>query len=248
VLIRLSTLSDVPFDVETQEFWRQHPRFKPTLDSIILNRSFFASRLSPETQKLGLRAPCPTCGLAKKHGLTNRYTQSQKIVFTCPHHGEFEIDLDSPDQIRRLEMNTPLRNLIRVLICSEDERTSWILCTGGDYAGFYQEQLLYRLVEQKPEFPVIFYAPLILDWSGSKLSKSLYVKEGAYRYLVEAGLAYMLDVRILLNAESGCEALYEEVSSWVREPYKLFRSYSLEYLHRALVSRGMVLDSLSNRK
>ena len=55
---------------------------------------------------------------------------------------------------------------------------------------------------------MIFYAPLVLDWSGSKLSKSLYVKEGAYKYLCEAGLGYMLDVNILLDAESGLEALF----------------------------------------
>lgn len=88
---------------------------------------------------------------------------------------------------------------------------------------------------------MIFYAPLVLDWSGSKLSKSLYVKEGAYKYLDEAGLGYMLNVNVLLDAESGLKALFAEVQRWVAEPYKLFRSYSVEYLHRELVSRGMKL-------
>ena len=239
VLERLSLLSSVPYEIRTQDFWRQNPNFGSVLRDIISKRSFFGPRLSPETQKLAIRAPCPLCGLAEKHGLTNQYHNDDKIVFTCPTHGEFEINLHLSDQTKHVEMNTPLRNLVRVLLCREDQDTSWILCTGADYAGFYQEQLCYRLVEQKPGFPMIFYAPLILDWSGSKLSKSLYVKEGAYKYLCEAGLEYMLDVNIFLDTESGFKALFAEVQQWVAEPYRLFRSYSVEYLHRQLVSRGM---------
>ena len=241
VLERLSLLSGVPCEIKTQDFWRQNHNFGRVLRDIISKRSFFGPHLSPETHKLAIRAPCPLCGLAEKHGLTNRYHDDGKIIFTCPNHGEFDINLHLPDQTKHLGLNTPLRNLVRVLLCREDQDTSWILCTGADYAGFYQEQLCYRLIEQKPEFPMIFYAPLVLDWSGSKLSKSLYVKEGAYRYLYEAGLGYMLDVNILLDAESGLEALFAEVQQWVAEPYKIFRSYSIEYLHRELVSRGMKL-------
>lgn len=245
VLERLSLLSGVPCDIKTQDFWRQNPKFGPVLRDIISKRHLFGPRLSPETHKLAIRAPCPLCGLADKHGITNRYHDDDgKIIFTCPTHGEFDVNLHLPDQTKHLGLNTPLRNLVRVLLCKEDPDTSWILCTGADYAGFYQEQLCYRLVEQKPGFPgfpTIFYAPLILDWSGSKLSKSLYVKEGAYKYLREAGLGYMLDVTVLLDAESGLEALFAEVQRWVAEPYKLFRSYSVEYLHRELVSGGMKL-------
>lgn len=244
VLERLSLLSGVPCDVKTQDFWRQNPKFGPVLRDIISKRSLFGPRLSPETHKLAIRAPCPLCGLAEKHGLTNQYHDDGKIIFTCPTHGEFDVNLHLSDQTQHLGLNTPLRNLVRVLLCREDQDTSWILCTGADYAGFYQEQLCYRLVEQGreiPGFPMIFYAPLILDWSGSKLSKSLYVKEGAYKYLCEAGLGYMLDANVLLDAQFGLEALFAEVQQWVAEPYKLFRSYSVEYLHRELISRGMKL-------
>lgn len=73
---------------------------------------------------------------------------------------------------------------------------------------------------QGPEFPMIFYASLILDCSGSKLSKSLYVKERAYEYLCEAGLGYTLDTNVLLDAESGLEALFAEVQQWADELYK----------------------------
>ena len=91
-----------------------------------------------------------------------------------------------------LEYNTPLRNLIRGLVYSIDNQDEtvdyeWLRITGSDYAGFYQEQLLYKTTDllgySVSKLPMILYAPLVTDWSGAKLSKSLYVKEGAYTYL-----------------------------------------------------------------
>ena len=56
--------------------------------------------------------------------------------------------------------------------------------TGSDYADFYQEELRYKVASylgcKVSDMSMIFYAPLVLDWSGAKLSKSLYVKTGAY--------------------------------------------------------------------
>ena len=71
----------------------------------------------------------------------------------------------------------------------ENKRTDlsheWIRVTGSDYAGFYQEQLLYRCVSALgfilTDMPIIIYAPLVLDWSGAKLSKSMCVKRNAYK-------------------------------------------------------------------
>ncbi|KAI9765423.1 MAG: hypothetical protein M1840_007381 [Geoglossum simile] len=213
---------EVSYGVETQDYWRRSSSFAAVLRDIIAHRHILGT--------------FPSCGLADKHGVKNQYCVEGRITFLCPNHGEYSVDLKSPREAERLEFNTPLRNLIRVLIRSKDQDTSWILCTGSDYAGFYQEQLLWRLLEHRLSVPIIFYSPLILDWSGSKLSKSMYVKQGAYNYLRDAGLKYMLDIDALLNAEGGLEALFEEVKDWVAEPYKIFRSYSIEYLHTQLVA------------
>jgi hypothetical protein len=67
----------------------------------------------------------------------------------------------------------------------------------------------------------------------------MYVKHGAYNYLRDAGLEYMLEADSFLNVKGGPEALFAEVQAWVAEPYKLFRSYSIEYLHKQLMARGM---------
>ncbi|KAL4932400.1 uncharacterized protein BDV17DRAFT_287924 [Aspergillus undulatus] len=240
VLQRLSELSDIPYGIETQSLWRSTPVFASILQKIVAQRDFLGPRLSPETGRLAIRASCPQCGLADKHGINNRYdNDGRTITFSCPQHGDYIVDMTCHEDLQRLEFNTPLRNLIRILICSQDTTRSWIMCTGSDYAGFYQEQLLWRLLEGRVDGPVICYAPLILDWSGGKLSKSLYVETGAYQYLVDSGRGYMLDADVFLGCEGGSEALFEEVREWVRKPYKLFRDYSVEYMDFKLRERGM---------
>jgi hypothetical protein len=164
----------------------------------------------------------------------------------CPDHGEHHIDLTSPHELERLEFNTPLRNLIRILLCSRDTDTSWIMCTGSDYSGFYQEQLTWRLLEHPENTPVIFYTPLIIDWSGAKLSKSLYIRENGYKYLIDAGRRYLLDADTFLETERAIEALFEEAEDWVDKPYKLFRNYTVDYIDMQLISRGMRLLSHPN--
>lgn len=243
VLDQLSNFFGVPYDIETQNFWRSNLAFCATLRGIVARHQNFGSHISPETGKLAIRASCPWegCGLADKHGVNNRYHDDSRVTFVCPDHGDHDVDLTSPRDLERLEFNTPLRNLIRILICSQDLDTSWIMCTGSDYAGFYQEQLTWRLLERPGNSPIIFYAPLILDWSGVKLSKSMYVKQGAYKYLCDAGRSYMLDTDTFLKTKGGLKALFEEVQDWVEKPYMLFRNYSIDYFDMQLISRGMQL-------
>ncbi|CEJ61905.1 hypothetical protein PMG11_10420 [Penicillium brasilianum] len=241
VLDQLSRLSGVPYDKHTQDLWREHPKFPRVLRDLISQHQTLGPHLSPDTGKLAIRTPCPHqgCGIADKHGLNNKYHIDGRITFLCPDHGEHYVDLDSPTGLARLEFNTPLRNLIRTMITGSDMSRSWIMCTGSDYAGFYQEQFTWRLLPCPQQAPVIFYAPQILDWSGAKLSKSLYVKQDAYRYLRAAERQYLLNVDLLLKREHGLEALYLEVQEWIEKPFMLFRSYTIAYLDKQLVSRGM---------
>ena len=112
--------------------------------------------------------------------------------------------------------------------------------TGSDYAGTYSEQLLWRqllLFSSTPGLgpippPVIVYAPLVQDWAGSKLSKSLYVKEGAYEYLYATGMHYMLSFDKMKKSGRDIRVLFAEVARWLEEPKKLFRPYSIDYIHR----------------
>jgi hypothetical protein len=147
--------------------------------------------------------------------------------------------------LERLEFNTPLQNLIRTILSGRDADRSWIICTDSDYAGFYQEQLTWRLSPCAKEAPIFFYAPLILDWSGAKLSKSLYVKQGAYAYLREAGRESLMNVELLPMFECGLGALFGEVQEWVEKPFMLFRNYTIAYLDQQMTARVMGLGKLS---
>jgi hypothetical protein len=95
---------------------------------------------------------------------------------------------------------------------------------GSDYAGFWQEQLLWRFLS-KPA--IVVYTPLISDWSGSKVSKSLYLQSTAYDYLRQAGLEYLLSYDILRLEGRNLNVLWREIEKWVDEPYRLFRGYGL---------------------
>jgi len=174
------------------------------------------------------------------------------ITFHCKDHGPFALDLKDADSCAKLEYNTPLRNLIRARAQLADQdggECFWLRVTGGDYAGYYQEQMLFHqlLGSGTSQRYQIVYAPLITDWSGVKISKSLYVKDGGYKYLEITNRAYLLSFEEFnkrMGGEgdgerngSGLNFLFDEVKAWVDDPKRLFRNYSLEQLHLALTSR-----------
>jgi hypothetical protein len=114
--------------------------------------------------------------------------------------------------------------------------------TGADYAGTYSEQLLFRQLPSLSTalgfgaipfpWPVIAYAPLLLDWAGSKLSKSLYVRHEAYKYLQDTGMGYLLSFDEMKKSGRDHRILFGEVAKWLEEPKRLFRSFTIDYLHR----------------
>lgn len=163
------------------------------------------------------------------------------MEFLCPEHGKHRVDLGVASDVAKLEYNTPIRNLVRALAYASDEVCSHIRITGSDYAGSYQENFLQRPWSQLASYdgdlqrlhrqPITVYAPLIVDWAGSKLSKSLYVREDAYRYLEAQGMDYLISYERMKASNKDLRLLFDEVGKWVNDPKKLFRSYSIEYLH-----------------
>ena len=202
-------------------------------------------------------------GCKNKYSITS--SGSAIIEFYCPDHGYHSVDSSNPKQVAKLEFNTPLRNLVRTFaygIQTAESREAahnavahggtptreliHMRVTGSDFAGLYAEQLLWRqLILLKPETfglaiqpPVIAYAPLIQDWSGSKLSKSLYVGKEAYEYLRATGLGYMLSFDEMKRQGKDHTILFREVERWLDDPRKLFRPYSIDYLHRIFEQEG----------
>ena len=138
----------------------------------------------------------------------------------------------------KFDMNVPLRYLVKILYLIEkdkEENILSIIVDGGDWSGMwplrvYMEPLLKL---KKEGVPNIIYTPTILDWSGSKLSKRMYVGNQAYREYLKEGL---INYSEFYNqyGEIGFERLYNEINSWVLEPKKFIRDYTLEYIEAIL--------------
>ncbi|KAK3297267.1 uncharacterized protein B0H64DRAFT_473404 [Chaetomium fimeti] len=295
VLSLLSTWSDIPVTTTVQSDFFSNPFMPQLLDYMVTNHHTLGRQLSPKYGTLALRAACPVagCGLAEKHGRLNQYTKSTPIptntttvtktsditppptptppatiTFHCPHHGPHTLPLTpNPLTLSRLEANAPTRNLLRSMAHLLDTSTHHVRVTGADYAGGYQEAMLYRPLAEWAaagsetggvgvgvggvggRTPHILYAPLVVDWSGAKLSKSLYVREGGYEGMRLFGTEGLGSYRVLKGVvggagggenggggeEEGLRRIWEEVGRWVADPRKLFRCYSVEYLRRVVV-------------
>jgi len=212
--------------IRMEEEFLSNPEIPGVLHDVVTKREFFGKALAPGGGSLAIRAGCPECGLVDKYGVNNVYSEDGSIVtFKCPSHGLYTCSIQT--ESNRFQFNCQLFNLVLGLFY---ERTSynWIEICGSDYAGFWQEQLLWRFLS-KPA--IIVYTPLISDWSGSKVSKSLYLQEDAHRYLCEAGLEYLLNYEVCRREKKDLRVLWKEVELWVDEPYRLFRGYSVHYLH-----------------
>ncbi|KAM5543389.1 hypothetical protein V8D89_002974 [Ganoderma adspersum] len=196
-------------------------------------------------------------GILNEYAVTE---DSTTITFHCPTHGPHSVRLEDPDERARIELNTPLRNLARTFVYmadtvasrpsspspSSDEASApparvHMRVTGADYQGPYQESMLFRPLARlagrmQPPLPlhedgVFVYAPLITDWSGAKLSKSLYVRAEAYRYLKDPRMDWLLEFRKMTEEGRDRAVLYRMVEGWVENPTMLFcRNYSLEYV------------------
>ena len=229
VMQTLHSYSEVPWRLRTQEEFLSHPDMPGIVQYIVKMRGDLGKSFAPETGCLAIRSTCPhaDCGLSDKHGIRNVYNdQEMIIVFFCPSHGEYTVDIKTVSGVSRLEFSTPLRNILRALVFTRDPEATWIHVPGADYAGYYQEQLLWRHIKQPY---LIFYTPLILDWSGAKLSKSLYLKN-SYKYLTDQQLDYLVSFEKFREEGKNLRILYDEVTDWVANPFKLFRSYSVSYM------------------
>ena len=233
ILNFLRDKTQIEYEIRYQNEFNSQKEIQQIISEIIKQRDNIVQYLDPKYKRLKIRVSCPKCGLTDKNSIKNKYDEN-KIIFECPKDGKFEVDITKNPEL--LEYNTPLRNLIRGMLygnINENNEYDYeiIRVTGSDYAGFYQEELLYKIVGminyKVQKLPIVIYAPLVVDWSGAKLSKSLYVKQNAYKYLP----SYLINYENLIKekGKKGIEKMYNIVAEWIDEPYKLFRDYSVYY-------------------
>ncbi|CAG8625275.1 22512_t:CDS:2 [Rhizophagus irregularis] len=198
LLRKLNSYSGVVFMIRKQSDFNSHPRMSEVISTIIKEREKIGFLLSPKSKIIALSVAYPQYGLADKYEKKNIYEGNNNVISSCP----------------KLEFNTPLRNFVKGVVYFEDNKDvtvpySWVRVTGRDYAETYQEQILYKgasiLRVNVTELPFILYSLLVIDWSDFKLSKSLYISEGAYGYLKEQDYDYLIDYssfkRLLVTAD-----------------------------------------------
>jgi hypothetical protein len=78
------------------------------------------------------------------------------------------------------------------------------------------------------------FTPTILDWSGAKFSKSLYINNPQYldNYIDFLSLTKLVDRYGFLTLEK----LYFECASWVMNSNKFFRNYTIDYFKQGIFS------------
>ena len=233
ILEYLSQLTGILYKIRYQSEFNKQKEIPVYIKKLIEKRQEIAKYLDPKNENLRIRSACPQCGLADKNSINNTYS-NEEITCICPIHGKYSVNIDNESE--KMEYNTPTRNLIRAIVygdinCSKEYDCEIIRITGADYAGFYQEELLYKVAAMLEydvsKFPIILYCPLITDWSGAKLSKTLYIKHGAYSDLPK----YLINYEFLKEERGirGLRQIYKICEEWIKEPYKLFRNYSIYY-------------------
>lgn len=236
ILEYFKVIDNVDYLIRFQSEFNKQKFIYPIVKKIIEKKDEVSKILDPKYKNLRIRVACPYCGLADKNSMTTRFV-GEKIYSYCPEHGEYITDIK--EESRKLEYNTPVRNLVRAIaygMHNHDESQNYqiLRITGSDYAGFYQEELLYKpaalLGYPVNELPSILYTPLVLDWSGAKLSKSLYVKEGAYSDLP----SYLINYGYLKQAKGieSLDVIHNITNNWIENPYLLFRNYSIYYFKK----------------
>ena len=95
---------------------------------------------------------------------------------------------------------------------------------------------LHQLGCTGTQVPFNIFTPQILDDSGAKLSKTIYLTRGAYADVPPAWTSMQAFQDRF--GSSGLDRLWAEISGWVRSPRKFFRNYTVRYLRRPCVRSG----------
>jgi hypothetical protein len=214
------------------------PGFRHGLADILSRPEVFEPLFSPSERLLRVRPVCPRCGLVDKTARTVQvqHDNGLTLVFRCGHHGSQAARLDDPAAV--IDANTPIRTVLRSLCFSRDrdERgTETVVLNGGDWAGAWMQRVYFDGLHQLGcgglSVPFNIFTPQILDDSGAKLSKTIYLTRGAYADIPPAWTSMQaFEARF---GTVGLDMLWDEVSGWVRSPEKFFRNYTVRYLEYA---------------
>ncbi|WP_016698519.1 hypothetical protein [Actinoalloteichus spitiensis] len=199
----------------------------------------FRSIVAPADGIVRIRPRCPECRLMEKSAKNLSITAGDGVVHLdslCPVHGRYRETIDISGTDGWYDANTPVRSIQKgFLLAAEGElyEACSVSVDGADWGGAWHAHVLAPALATlgipAATWPVSVFTPLVLDRSGGKLSKTLYVRYGAaYADLPEAFLN--LDVLLDQHGDDALDAIWTEVTRWAAEPRRLHRSYTVDYL------------------
>jgi hypothetical protein len=202
------------------------------LDILQDNKLLFL--IQPQDNNWHLRVPCPQCQYSQKDYNSNDvevYKDKLIITSTCLEHGTYKTEF-TVDNDQFIEVNTQIRTLLKGLLTSNIETNTHILPVWVDSSDWSGEWALRIFAEalyclDVKTLPQRLFAPSILDWSGAKFSKSLYINNT--NYLEQYKTFTSLDNILLEYGEDKLKELYKECYSWVTSSSKFFRHYTVDY-------------------
>jgi len=209
------------------------------LHTIASRLDAFRPIVAPADGIVRIRPRCPECRLMEKSAKNLAITAGDGVVHLgsrCPVHGPYRETIDVNGSDGWYDANTPVRSIQKGFLLSA-ERELYQACSvsvdGADWGGAWHAHVLApalaTLGVPVAEWPISVFTPLVLDRSGGKLSKTLYVRYGAaYADLPEAFLN--LDILLDRHGDDALDAIWAEVTRWAAEPARLHRSYTVDYL------------------
>lgn len=242
-----SSRCGVAFQVRSYREVQSTRAFRAALVEILDRQEEFIPVLEPQRRVIGLRIPCPKCGLVEKGGrfaFVERSSEgSYKLTGRCPDHGETQavLSVGSTDYV---DTNTPIRDVARgaMLIASAKQHNeACVMVDGRDWAGRWNDSVfltgLSLLGFGIQDVPIRFYVPTITDRFGAKLSKSLYLKNYQGDFLPEGFQGYQSFLRTF--GLDGLETLWAHIDAWTRDAAYLDRdSFTVDYIDAVL--RGKI--------
>ena len=242
ILNKISKFSNINYSTRTYNDFQKNIFVREAIIKIFNDEDYFSKLLFPSTNILYVRTLCPICNLGKKKiNIFKKICKKDSIIIqeNCPFHGDYE-KIISKYNTEYVDINTQFRDLTKGIAMIEEDKknnTLTIMLDGGDWSGIWAQRIhtegMVRLGYK--DFPIRLFAPVILDWSGAKFSKSLYLKKDSYANVNQAFINYNNFIHIYGN--EGLLKLWEEIKSWIEEPKKFFRNYTVEYFNKVMENK-----------
>lgn len=235
IMEQLKELTKIDYRVRTYQEFQSLTIIREGLLKVVNDRDYFLKLFNPKDNKLHIRSKCPICSLVDKNMVHTKIDNITSDSFTlsshCGNHGFYNFEFEIKNNTY-VEMNTQLRDLLKGYLIDysyNNEKKLIAMIDGGDWGGTWATRIHCEGMQKLWAcIPIRLFTPLILDRSGGKLSKSHYLNGKSYSYVKECYNDFVSFYNFF--GQNGFYKLFKEVETWVAEPKKFFRNYSIDYI------------------